>query len=248
LSRHFKDYLWDQNGDGVWDTLVVEAEISVLFTGTYNLSGWLLDKNGLAVSRATTGNVALSGGTHLLSLYFSRQDIQNHGGEGPYYFADAILYDLLYAGSGDSLTDPYRVGFTNYAVDADLMLFATPNPGKTGTPLTLQASVSNQGVSNATSVVLTATLPSSVDFISAASGQGSCSPAGGVVTCAIGTLGSLQSNLVSIVVTPKEKGWINFSASVTSVQDSYVANNNQQLSLEITTSGNLLYLPLILNQ
>ena len=155
---------------------------------------------------------------------------------------------MLYAGSGDSLTDPYRTSFTNYTVDADLMLFAHPNPGKTGTPLTFQASVSNQGVSNATSVVLTATLPSSVDFISATSGQGSCTPAGGVVTCAIGTLGSLQSNLVSIVVTPQEKGWINFSASVTSVQDSYVANNNQQLSLEITTSGNLLYLPLILNQ
>ncbi len=248
LTRHFKDYLWDQNGDGVWDTLVVEAEISVLFASTYNLSGWLLDKNGRPVARATTGNIALSGGTHFLSLYFSRQDIQNHGGEGPYYFADAILSDVLYAGSGDSLTDPYRTSFTNYTADADLMLFAHPNPGKTGTPLTFQASVSNQGVSNATSVVLTATLPSSVDFISAASGQGSCSPAGGVVTCAIGTLGSLQSNLVSIVVTPREKGWINFSASVTSVQDSYVANNNQQLSLEITTSGNLLYLPLILNQ
>ncbi len=248
LTRHFKDYLWDSNGDGAWDTLVVEAEISVLFTSTYNLSGWLLDKNGLAVARATTGNVALSGGTYLLSLYFSRQDIQNHGGEGPYYFADAVLYDALYGGTGDSLTDPYQIGFTNYSVDADLMLFAYPNPGKTGTPLAFQASVGNQGISNATSVVLTATLPSSVDFVSAASGQGSCTQAGGVVTCTIGTLGSLQSNLVSIVVTPREKGWINFSASVTSVQDSYVANNNQQLSLEVTTGGSLLYLPLILNQ
>jgi uncharacterized repeat protein (TIGR01451 family) len=248
LTRHFKDYLWDQNGDGVWDTLVIEVEISVLFTSTYHLSGWLLDKNGRAIVRATTGNVALSGGTHLLSLNFSRQDIQNHGGEGPYYFADAILYDVLYAGGGDSLTDPYRTSFANYTVDADLMLFAYPDPGVFNQPLTFYASVDNQGTSNASGVVLTATLPASVDFVSAASGQGSCSHNAGVVTCSIGTLGSLQSNLVSIVVTPREKGWVLFNASVTSVQDSYVANNDRQLSLEIGAGNNILYLPLILNQ
>lgn len=56
LTRHFQDFLWDQHGDGVWDTLVVEVEVSVLFTGTYNLSGWLLDKNGLGIARATTGS------------------------------------------------------------------------------------------------------------------------------------------------------------------------------------------------
>jgi hypothetical protein len=248
LIRHFKDYLWDQNGDGVWDTLVIEVEIAVLFTSTYHLSGWLLDKNGQAVARATTGNVALSGGVHLLSLYFSRQDIQNHGGEGPYYFADAVLYDVQYPSGGDSLTDPYTIGFSNYTRDADLLLFATPDPGVFNQPLTLYASVANQGASNADGVVLTVTLPASVDFISVATGKGSCSHNGSVVTCSIGTLASFQSNLVPVVVTPKEKGWILFNASVTSVQDSYVANNDRQLSLEIGSGNNILYLPLILNQ
>ncbi len=248
LTRHFQDFLWDQNGDGVWDTLVVEVEVSVLFTGTYNLSGWLLDKNGLGIARATTGNVALSGGNHRLSLYFSRQALQNHGGEGPYYFADAIFYDASYAGSGDSLTDPYQINFTNYTMDADLLLFAHPDPGVLGEPLTLLASIDNQGSSSSSGVVFTATLPPSVDFVSAASGQGSCSHNAGIVTCNIGTLGSLQSNLVSIAVTPRGKGLVQFRASVTSVQDSYAANNDRQLFLEIRTGGNMTYLPLIIKQ
>ncbi|MBI5586280.1 MAG: Ig-like domain-containing protein [Deltaproteobacteria bacterium] len=248
LTRNFKDFQLDSDGDGVWDTLVVEVEISVLFTSTYNLSGWLLDKNGLAVARATTGNVALSGGSHLLSLYFSRQDIQNHGGEGPYYFADAFLYDVLYAGSGDSLTDPYPIQFTNYTMDANLLLFASLDPGVLEQNLTVYASVDNQGNSSVTGVVLTATLPPAVDFVSVVSGQGSCSHNAGTVTCNLGTLAGGQSNLVSIVVTPREKGWVQFNASVTSVQDSYVANNQQQLSLEITSNGKLIFLPLILKQ
>ena len=248
LGKNIKDYLWDQDGDGSWDYLVIEVEVSVLFTSTYNLKGWLLNKNGQAIAQATSGNIALAGGTHLLSLYFTRQDIQKYGGEGPYYFADAVIYDLMLPSSGDSQGDPHLTHFTNYTADANLLLFAYPDPGVLGKNLTFYASVDNQGASSASGVALTATLPSSVDFVSAATGQGVCTQAAGVVTCTIGTLGSLQSNLVSIVVTPKEKGWINFSASITSVQDSYVANNNQQLSLEIGYGGNVLYLPLIMNQ
>jgi uncharacterized repeat protein (TIGR01451 family) len=248
FTRNFLDYTLDQDGDGVWDTLVVDVEVSVLFTSTYSLKGRLLDKNGRFIANATTGNVALSGGVHVLPLYFSRQDIQNHGVEGPYYFADGFLIDVSYPSSSSGLGTPYLTHFTNFTVDADLLLFAVPDPGVLGQNLTFYASIDNQGTSSASGVVLTATLPSSVDFVSATTSQGSCSHNAGTVTCSIGTVGSLQNNLVSSVVTPREKGWIQFNASVTSVQDSYVANNDRQLALEIGVGNNVLYLPLIMNQ
>ncbi len=245
FTKNFRDYLWDQNGDGQWDYLVVEADLAILFPGTYSLEGWLLDKNGLAVAQAKTGNVNLPAGLHTQAFYFSRQDILNHGGEGPYYFGDAFIQDVLYPASLDALTTPYQTLFTNYTADSELLLFAFPDPGVHNRPLTFYASVDNQGSSNADGVVLTATLPPTVDFVSATSGQGGCSHNGGTVTCSIGALGSRQSNLVSIQVMPREKGWIQFQASVTSVQDSYVANNDRQLSLEIGAGNNILYLPLM---
>jgi uncharacterized repeat protein (TIGR01451 family) len=246
FTKHFRDTLWDQNGDGQWDYLVVEADLAILFPSTYSLEGWLLDKNGLAVARAVSGNVNLSAGLHTQAFYFSRQDILNHGGEGPYYFGDAIIQDVLYTASLDVLTTPYQTLFTNYIADSDLLLFAAPDPGVFNQPLTFYASVANQGSSNADGVVLTVTLPPTVEFVSAATGQGSCSQNAGTVTCSLGTLGNFQSNLVAIVVTPREKGWVQFQASVVSVQDSYVANNNQQLALEIGAGNNVLYLPLVL--
>jgi uncharacterized repeat protein (TIGR01451 family) len=190
--------------------------------------------------------VSLSGGVHRLTLSFSRQDIENHGVEGPYYFGDAVFYDAQYPSGGDALADPYTIGFTNFTRDADLLLFAAPDPGVFNQLLTFYASVANQGTSGADGVTLTVTLPTTVDFVSAASGQGSCSHNAGTVTCTIGTLDSFQSNLVAIVVTPREKGWVQFQASVTSVQDSYVANNDRQLSLEIGAGNNVVYLPLVM--
>ncbi len=248
FTKNFRDYLWDRNGDGQWDYLVVEADLAILFPSTYSLEGWLLDKNGLAVARSVTGNVNLSAGLHTQAFYFSRQDIQNHGGEGPYYFGDAVIQDVYYTASLDALTTPYQTLFTNYTADSELLLFATPDPGVFNQFLTFYASVSNQGTSGTDGVVLTVTLPPTVEFASAATGQGSCSHNAGTVTCNIGTLSSLQSNLVSIVVTPREKGWVQFNASVTGVQDSYVANNDRQLSLEIGAGNNILYLPLIMKQ
>jgi len=224
------------------------VDLAILFPGTYRLEGWLLDKNGLAIARAATGNVNLPAGLQTQAFYFSRQDILNHGGEGPYYFADAVIQDVLYGASLDALTVPYRTLFTNYTIDAELLLFAFPDPGVLNQPLTFYASVANQGTSSASGVVLTATLPPSVDFVSATPGQGTCAHNAGTVTCSIGTLAGGQSNLVSIVVTPREKGWVQFQASVTSVQDSHVGNNNRQLSLEIGAGGNMIYLPLIIQQ
>jgi uncharacterized repeat protein (TIGR01451 family) len=245
FTKNFRDYLWDQNGDGQWDFLVVEADLSILFPGTYRLEGWLLDKNGLAVAQAKIENVNLPAGLHTQAFYFSRQAIESHGGEGPYYFGDAVIQDVLYPASLDALTSPYQTLFTNYTADSELLLFAFPDPGVFNQPLTFYASIDNRGSSNSSGVVFSATLPPSVDFVSSVSGQGSCSHNGGTVTCSIGTLGSRQSNLVSIQVMPREKGWIQFQASVTSVQDSFVANNDRQLSLEIGAGNNILYLPLI---
>ena len=81
--------------------------------------------------------------------------------------------------------------------------------------LTYSLSVVNKGPSEASGITLTDTLPAEVSFVSASAG---CDEAGGTVTCAIGTLGSGDSSVVSIVVGTDSTGDVVNVASVRSNQ------------------------------
>ncbi|MFQ5855578.1 MAG: DUF11 domain-containing protein [Anaerolineae bacterium] len=99
----------------------------------------------------------------------------------------------------------YLIGATVFAPPAlaDLSVAKTddPDPVAAGTGLTYTLTVTNNGPSDATGVVLTDTLPADVTFDSATPSQGSCSEAGGIVTCDIGNLAVGDTVSVEIVVT-----------------------------------------------
>lgn len=68
----------------------------------------------------------------------------------------------------------------------------------------------------ATGVNLSDTLPSAVSFVSATSTQGTCTPSGGTVSCAIGTVAAGATVTVTINVTaPSASSSLSNSASVT---------------------------------
>jgi uncharacterized repeat protein (TIGR01451 family) len=93
---------------------------------------------------------------------------------------------------------------------------------------TYVVTVSNQGTNDATDVVVTDTLPSLVEFVSAGPSSGTCKRSGGNVTCELGQLNSGATATVSVVVRAKRAGTASNAASVTtSVVDANATNNQE---------------------
>jgi uncharacterized repeat protein (TIGR01451 family) len=104
-----------------------------------------------------------------------------------------------------------------------------------GQNLTYTLAVHNGGDGQATNVVVTATLPSGADFVSASVG---CSRAGNTATCNVGQLAKGSNASVNIVVKPTAKGTLNFSAGVTSdVTDPDSSNNSAAATTEVSATG-----------
>ncbi|HEX5042853.1 MAG TPA: MopE-related protein, partial [Candidatus Polarisedimenticolaceae bacterium] len=100
---------------------------------------------------------------------------------------------------------------------SDLVItpFVAPDPVAAGDPVTYSPKVGNSGPDDATQVTLTTTLPAGATFVSASSG---CSEAGGIVTCAMGTIPAGSGSSAEIVVTFAAPGGPSFSSSVTSAE------------------------------
>lgn len=90
---------------------------------------------------------------------------------------------------------------------ANLAVFksASPDPVRVGSNLTYTIVVTNAGPDTATGVLLTDTLPSTVDLVSISPSQGSCIGVGSV-TCNLGNIGAGFSASVTIVVRPTQAG------------------------------------------
>lgn len=92
------------------------------------------------------------------------------------------------------------------ATDLAVAAFSVPDPATAGSNFTCQILVTNQGLSSASTVVLTNTLPTNVTFVSASASQGSCAHSAGVVSCSLGTIVSRGAVTVSIVENPQVSG------------------------------------------
>src|SRR4029077_4292204 len=114
------------------------------------------------------------------------------------------------------------------ATSADMAIVktATPNPVTEGTPLTYSLAVTNNGPASATNVTVTDTLPSSVTYLSSTSTVGTCSEAGGIVTCLLGTMANAGTATITILTIPGQPGVISNTATITADQtDPNLANN-----------------------
>jgi uncharacterized repeat protein (TIGR01451 family) len=119
---------------------------------------------------------------------------------------------------------------------ADLSVAQTAPPGAgILQPITYNFLVSNAGPSAGTAATFTDTLPAGVQFVSASSGQGSCTQTGGVVTCDLGSVPSGSSVTATVVVTgPLLPGTIHNTATVkASEADPNLANNTSTSSTDV---------------
>ncbi|MFZ0808925.1 MAG: C25 family cysteine peptidase, partial [Candidatus Sulfotelmatobacter sp.] len=94
------------------------------------------------------------------------------------------------------------------------------------TPLTYSLAVTNNGPASATNVTVTDTLPSPLTYLSSNTTQGSCSEAGGVVTCLLGTMANAGTATISILAIPGAPGVIANTANVTADQTDPNLTNN----------------------
>ena len=93
---------------------------------------------------------------------------------------------------------------------ADLSVTKTdsPDPAPLGGILTYTLTVTNNGPSDATGLIVTDTLPDTVEFVHTTPDAPTCSPFGGVVTCLLDRLASGSTTVVTIQVEPQKVGTI----------------------------------------
>ncbi len=118
--------------------------------------------------------------------------------------------------------------------DLSIVKVGTPNPVMIGEVLTYTLTITNNGPSDATGVMVTDNLPASVTFVSVDSSQGSCAEAALVVTCDLGTIVAGADATVIIEVTPNELGTLNNEATVTSdIGDPNPEDNEDDTDVEV---------------
>ena len=123
--------------------------------------------------------------------------------------------------------------------DLTISLAASPAPVPENTPLIYILTVTNDGPSQAGSMVATAAIQAGATFVSAVPYLGSCSFASGTVTCNLGALDSGAVGTVTIIVTPVQIDGSNVvvTVSVTAVKsDPNAANNSAALATSVSLS------------
>lgn len=118
--------------------------------------------------------------------------------------------------------------------DLSLVMTDSPDPVRRSTNLVYTMTVTNNGASAATNVVMSDTLPSNIVFVRATSTQGSCSGTT-LVSCTIGTLNVGANATVNITVRPRFAGTLNNSANVVASEyDPNTANNSASATTTVT--------------
>lgn len=134
------------------------------------------------------------------------------------------------------------------SADVAVSITNSPNPVVVTSNLTYTITVTNLGLSAATNVVMTDTLPGSLTFVSVSASQGSSTSSGGVITCNLGNLAAGAAATVTIQVRPTAIGPVNNTVFVSaSTADPNSANNSATVittvndrSVEIVIAGSTL--------
>jgi uncharacterized repeat protein (TIGR01451 family) len=112
------------------------------------------------------------------------------------------------------------------------------DPVVRGSNFTYAIQVRNLGANDATDVTVVDTLPSQVNFVSAAASTGSCQQAAGAVTCTLGQVNAGVTATVAITVKAQRQGTASNLATVATTQvDTNAANNQDTETTAIVTKG-----------
>ena len=103
-----------------------------------------------------------------------------------------------------------RAGAQSFVLLGD----ASPNPVVISNTLTYTIEVDNLSAGSTTNVLVTSVLPSSVQFVSASSGQGTVTNNSGTVSLLVPSLGTGEGAILTILVTPTALGNIDNTVSL----------------------------------
>ena len=94
FSGAFSDYGLDEDGDGRYESLLIQVGVQVTETADYELSGRLEDAGGGQIGAART-RVNLTAGTHFIALVFDGAQIGGRGVDGPYTLTGLGFFKLV---------------------------------------------------------------------------------------------------------------------------------------------------------
>jgi uncharacterized repeat protein (TIGR01451 family) len=138
----------------------------------------------------------------------------------------------------DAFVAKVSEGIAPAGADLSLTKADSPDPVQVKKVLTYTLTVTNGGPDHATAVTVEDQLPAGVQFGSATASQGTCTQAGGVVTCSLGSLANGASATVTIKVRPTGTGTLTNTAEVVAAEpDPNPGNNSDTETTEVTQSG-----------
>lgn len=93
FTGHFRDFVEDGNGDGLFDFLNIEVGLNATESGAYLVQAGLLDSIGALIALAEQ-TMPLGVGDAVARLAFDGIAINRSGRSGPYYLRDLNLLDI----------------------------------------------------------------------------------------------------------------------------------------------------------
>ena len=90
------DYGVDANGDGIFDALTIELNVSISqgYNGNYAFNAQLQGQNGTGIDWFSNQDQYLTAGTNILQLTYAGTSISSSGLNGPYQLANFSLYNV----------------------------------------------------------------------------------------------------------------------------------------------------------
>jgi uncharacterized repeat protein (TIGR01451 family) len=208
---------------------------------TVSLPNYGLITNGTYKPSSYEGPVALPGTAPASSYQSALSGMvwSNPNGAWSLYVFDDKVGDSGYILNGWSLNLITRLT-VGPVIDLAVRM-TVPASLNAGSPLTNNITIANFGPDTATGVVLSNTMPSGVQFVSASLSQGNlASTGGGQVTCNLGSLAAGASANVTIVTMPSLAGSLLNSVNVTANEEDLVpANNSAQATTTVTVPATL---------
>jgi len=108
FSLPHSDFVLDNNGNFLYDYLVVSANLTVNVSGNYNVEGTLSDSTGMFFIEFQTNSTALGVGVQNVDIAFTGHVIRSSAIDGPYR-AELSLYDSMwnFLDNDTYFTNPY---------------------------------------------------------------------------------------------------------------------------------------------
>ncbi|HKF41701.1 MAG TPA: Ig-like domain-containing protein [Thermoanaerobaculia bacterium] len=108
LLDSYGDQPLDDDGDGLFDRLLILIDVEVKTTSYYNVNARLLDKNGHLIEWKSPGFYYLYPGAYTLGIWFTGAVIRGHNVDGPYTLDSLNFYDYNNPGNFDTRFEVYQ--------------------------------------------------------------------------------------------------------------------------------------------